>query len=242
MSLILEALRKSEAERRRGQTPDLYAELPPVARTQRQPMPLWVWLAIGVAAFALILWLLHALRQPAAPAVIATTASEVTSDDITPSTAMKVDTSRANPAPVYTPPIRDIEPTRNPAPDIAVAAAPPVVVPQPPVPAATPNAAAVVATPPIAEPEPLPAPSPEPIASNDGLLRLADLSADERKQLPPLKLSMHMWNDAPAQRFVIIDGHRLAEGDRIGDAVLEAIQADGVVLDWNGRRFKLRLR
>jgi general secretion pathway protein B len=31
MSLILEALRKSEAERRRGESPDLRTELPPVA-------------------------------------------------------------------------------------------------------------------------------------------------------------------------------------------------------------------
>ena len=47
MSLILEALRKSEAERRRGQAPDLYAELPPVARMQRQPVPVWLWVVIG---------------------------------------------------------------------------------------------------------------------------------------------------------------------------------------------------
>ena len=35
MSLILEALRKSEAERRRGQVPGLHAELPPAARPTR---------------------------------------------------------------------------------------------------------------------------------------------------------------------------------------------------------------
>jgi general secretion pathway protein B len=101
--------------------------------------------------------------------------------------------------------------------------------------------------PPIAAPEPLPAPPPAPpqpvvADNNEGLLQLADLSTAERKQLPPLKLSMHMWNDAPAQRFVIIDGQRLSEGGRIGDAVLVAIRTDGVVLDWNGRRLKLPIR
>lgn len=70
-------------------------------------------------------------------------------------------------------------------------------------------------------------------------MQLSDLSADERKALPPLKLSMHMWNDDPAQRFVILDGNRLREGDRIGNAVITAITADGVILDWNGRRLKL---
>ena len=34
MSLILEALRKSEAERRRGDAPDLRVELPPPAATK----------------------------------------------------------------------------------------------------------------------------------------------------------------------------------------------------------------
>ncbi len=85
-------------------------------------------------------------------------------------------------------------------------------------------------------------PPPVPVSGDADLLRLADLSAEQRQQLPPLKISMHMWNDAPAQRFVIIDGNRLAEGDRIGDAVLEAIRADGVVLNWNGRRLKLAIR
>ena len=46
--------------------------------------------------------------------------------------------------------------------------------------------------------------------------RVTDLGNDERKQLPPLKLSMHMWNDASSERFVIIDGTRLGVGDHLG--------------------------
>lgn len=237
MSLILEALRKSEAERRRGQSPDLYAELPPVVRMQRQPIPIWLWLVISVAVFAIVLWLLYTLRQPPAPAAIATAASDVEAGDIAHAAASKVDAPQASPPPAYS----SVEPARNPAPAIATASSPVVAPPPPPAPAAVPDTE--VAQPPIVAPEPLPAlPPPAPIAGNDDLLQLADLSAEERKLLPPLKLSMHMWNDAPAQRFVIIDGHRLAEGDRIGDVVLETIRTDGVVLDWNGRRFKLPIR
>jgi len=240
MSLILEALRKSEAERRRGQSPDLYAELPPVARMPRQPVPIWLWLVIGVAIFAIVLWVLYSVRQPA-PIAIATTASDVAGGDIAPAAAANADTPRVNPPAAYKPPVRTVEPARHPAPDVAVAASP-VVAPSPPAPVAVPDTAAV-APPPAAAYEPLPAPPPPAsVANNDDLLQLSDLSAEERKQLPPLKLSMHMWNDAPAQRFVIIDGHRLTEGDRIGEAVLEAIRTDGVVLDWNGRRLKLPIR
>ena len=39
MSLILEALRKSEAERRRGSTPDVAMELPPVAVARARATP-----------------------------------------------------------------------------------------------------------------------------------------------------------------------------------------------------------
>ncbi|HSR64706.1 MAG TPA: general secretion pathway protein GspB, partial [Xanthomonadaceae bacterium] len=86
----------------------------------------------------------------------------------------------------------------------------------------------------------LPPPSQLPRATD--ALQLSDLAADERKTLPPLKLSMHLWNDDPARRFVILDGYRLGEGDRIGGLVVTAILRDGVLLDWNGRALKVPLR
>lgn len=71
---------------------------------------------------------------------------------------------------------------------------------------------------------------------------VAELPAEERRQLPALKLSMHMWNERPAQRFVILDGIRYGEGDRVGAAVITAIDTSGVVLDLNGRAVRLPLR
>jgi general secretion pathway protein B len=72
--------------------------------------------------------------------------------------------------------------------------------------------------------------------------RLSDLRSEEREQLPPLKLSMHMWTDAAAQRLVILDGARLGVGDRIGAVTVTDIVPDGVVLHWNGRALKLPQR
>ena len=86
------------------------------------------------------------------------------------------------------------------------------------------------------------APSPPEEAAGSNALRLSDLSMEERRGLPPLKLSMHMWNDDPTQRFVILDGNRLHEGDRIGEAIVTTITPDGVLLDWNGRRLTLPIR
>jgi general secretion pathway protein B len=85
-------------------------------------------------------------------------------------------------------------------------------------------------------------PPPAPASVTTSTLRVADLSPGEREQLPALKISMHMWGPTPDQRFAIIDGTRVGAGDRVGEAVVEEIVADGVVLNWHGRRLSLPLR
>ena len=87
-----------------------------------------------------------------------------------------------------------------------------------------------------------PAPIPTPSTRGSNLLRLSDLGTAERQQLPALKVSMHMWGPTPSQRFAIIDGSRVGEGDRVGDTVVESIDQDGVVLAWNGQRLRLPVR
>jgi general secretion pathway protein B len=73
-------------------------------------------------------------------------------------------------------------------------------------------------------------------------LTLADLAPEQRRALPPLKVSMHMWSPDPAGRFVILDGQRLAEGDRAGELVVDAIRRDDVLLAWDGLVLRLSLR
>lgn len=89
---------------------------------------------------------------------------------------------------------------------------------------------------------PLAAVPPAAVPATGEPIRLADLGAGERRRLPPLKISMHFWAPAPDRRFAIIDGARVGEGDRIGNAVVEAITADAVVIAWNGRRLRLPVR
>ena len=135
-------------------------------------------------------------------------------------------------APIPAPAADTFPAPANPAPTPAsasprepVAAPVPAIAPASPPPPATATASAVVAP-----------------GGTAPLLSLSDLSADERRQLPPLKMSMHLWSPDPARRFVILDGHRLVEGDRVGAAVVERIADDGVVLAWNGYRLRLPLR
>jgi general secretion pathway protein B len=240
MSLILEALRKSEAERRRGHMPDLHVELPPPAAPRVAAKPAWPWLAGSAAAvaIALTLWLATGARTRAAATV--------------EQHAAAVGASTPAHAPAL-PPVAHLQPAATPvtrpAPVAATSTAPPPSAqaamsapPHEPLPPPVAMAAPAPGAAPIARPLPPPPPSAMPASSAGTVLTLADLAPSERKALPPLKLSMHMWNDDAAQRFVIVDGTRLGEGDRIGEAVVTSITRDGVLLDWNGRTLKVPLR
>lgn len=107
----------------------------------------------------------------------------------------------------------------------------PVVPPAPPLPVVPP---APPSTPPAHTPDPTHEAEPS-------LPRYWELDFSLRRELPALNLSMHVWNPDPARRFVIINGKRYVEG---GDAIegrvqLRAIRRDGVVLEYQGRRFLL---
>ena len=68
---------------------------------------------------------------------------------------------------------------------------------------------------------------------------LADIAPDLRRQLPPLRMSMHLWSEAPERRLLVLDGQRLRQGDVIGEVVVERIDRDGAVLAWRGARILL---
>ncbi|GAB2609876.1 general secretion pathway protein GspB [Novilysobacter erysipheiresistens] len=272
MSLILEALRKSEAERRRGQVPGLHAELPPASRPARPRRAHWPWLAAtAVIAVVAATWL---LRNEWAPAPPADEPARVSTERATPAETDRVvaDTPRADstrpvdvalPAtePMGAAPSADIAAAAKPAPSTTAAtpaSTAPVMVPrQPPEPATTkaPSRDPAPGREPVpvaADSNPLPPPRPTTPATtpatappadatttapdDSALLHLSDLAAAERRALPPLQVSMHMWAPTSARRFAIIDGARVNEGDRLGDAVVDAITRDGVVLAWRGRR------
>jgi general secretion pathway protein B len=243
MSLILEALRKSEAERRRGAAPNLYSELPPAAvPTARRIDARWA-AGLGVALLlAIVLWRTqdHDTTGPADAATV--TAPE--GDVVSAPPALKP-VRRLSPMPARR---ASIPAATTPGTPMANATAPVAVARPPSAERDAPSAGAAPAMASAPTPRATPASAPAPVSAPaataivDTPQSLSDLSADERKALPPLKISMHLWNPDPAQRFVIIDGNRLREGDRVGDAVLTAIVADGVVLDWNGRKLKLPIR
>lgn len=69
---------------------------------------------------------------------------------------------------------------------------------------------------------------------------LRQLDSATRSDLPPLRISMHVFTDAPDGRFVIIDNHRYGEGASVASGLhIAEIRRDGVVMDFRGRRFLL---
>jgi general secretion pathway protein B len=86
-----------------------------------------------------------------------------------------------------------------------------------------------------AAPEPL-APPPA-LASGDGLKLIWELPYATRRELPEIKVTMHVFASDPAQRFVIINGDRKVQGDDIEGMTVVDIRADGVVFEREGLRF-----
>ena len=198
MSLILDALKKSEAERLRGQVPTVLSPLPAAPShaqaKEKSRLPLQVLIVLLI--IALILGYFYT-KAPVATS---------------PSMAA---------APVYE------TPRQTPAstdPPVVVAARPVAIEPAalPPVAVATPSPIVPTITPEKSEALPV---IPE-ATPTTRIASLAELSTEQRQQLPRLKLSMHVYSPEASKRFAIIDGQRINEGSVLGAAVVER---EGVV-------------
>ncbi len=81
------------------------------------------------------------------------------------------------------------------------------------------------------------APAPEPVPS------LETLSTSARRGIPTLNLDIHIHSADPDKRFVVINGRRYREGERLGEGpVLETVTRDGAILRQGGQRFRLSVR
>lgn len=225
MSLILEALRKSEAERRRGLAPDVAMELPPTPGAPPRTLAAWL-LQMLVLAALLVLAGWWFMREP-----VETTSADVaveTTDAMPPS----MDPVQV---PVLTPRIEPI----SIAPAVTQAPAPELQAPL----AAIPAQIAAPIPPPSAEPpsKPPPALTAQPLPARPLPSLPASAISNDSSLLPPLKLSMHMWDDVPSKRFVILNGQRMAEGDRYGEITVLAIERAGVVVESNGSKARVPL-
>ncbi|MDH5275317.1 MAG: general secretion pathway protein GspB, partial [Gammaproteobacteria bacterium] len=243
---ILDALRKSDAERQRAVTPGLSDVRYASGRTKRN---IWLPILVAVLAVNAVFLAVQFLRRDDAPVAPSRPPAAEAPDTSPPAAVL--------PAPE--PPAADIRPLAREAefgepllePDVeGQFGAPPGPVPAPVVVEAAEGPPAVdaptgltPATPPAAPPAAQPAPQPAApsriLAGND-LPTAEQLMAGGGLNIPALNLDLHVYSETPAGRFVVINSRKYKEGGRLVEGpTVESITRDGVILSNQGRRFTL---
>jgi general secretion pathway protein B len=232
MSFILDALKKSEAERQRQASPSLIE--PAIARPRGRPTPLTIGLLALLGINSLILGVVL-LRRPsvsapprARPAAIAAAlpgaAAIRNAPHSRPDTAA-MPNGATPPAPVDA---------------TGFATEVPAGAPENPVVA---EARARLSAAGSAPPAPADGAVPDDPANLEALPTLAEMRFAGADALPPLHLDVHVYSPDPAQRFVFINGHKYVAGSRLAEGPrVVRIRPDGVELAYHGRRFLLPRR
>jgi general secretion pathway protein B len=251
MSYILDALRKAEAERERGNVPNIHAQ--PAfagARPSAAPVKSRMWVVVLALAVLLVLaaalvgYLLWGRSAPndaalasagagarqnapaAVPAAVPTTPPAAVPANVTPAPVAQ--------APVATPAPATVSPTLAPMPTTPA----PVPTSAAATPARKPRAAP--ALPDVAAAASLPAPAASATATNERIYAMAELPDNIRQQLPALAVGGSMYSSSAASRLVIINGQVLHEGERLTpDLTVQQIKPKSAVLSMKGYRFTL---
>jgi len=239
MSYILDALRRADAERQRGDVPGLHAQ-PQVIAASEPPPARWPagWLAggaIGLLALGggLVWWWMGAARPAQAPVVA-----------MAPAPAQPV---AALPAPAPVVPSPATLPPQPGAATLPMPGAAPVAQPMPTLPPMVaptqPGARAVPPPAPRALPVPPPvAPAPAAVVAPVRPLKLSELPEDLRRELPAIAPGGSVYAEHAPSRMVILNGQVFHEGDRPAPGLqVQQILPRSVVFEFKGQRFELPL-
>jgi hypothetical protein len=222
MSFILDALKKSESDRQRQSGPALYeAKVAP----PRSGLPPWAIAVVILLAVNLVIGLWLLLRHPAAHAATVAEAAPAVAPIPAPI------------APVAAAPLA--APAPGPAPSVA--------------PATVPVAGAVPAsdaghadslTPedyaPAAEPATSPLGGHVRRGTESGVPLYQDAAITPGTNIPALRLDLHAYAARPQDRWVMINMHKVHEGDTLPEgARVDSITPDGAVLSYHGSSFLL---
>lgn len=263
MSYILEALKKSQQERELGRVPTLDNNLYPAQEAAVRANP-WSLLALGLAVLAVLIALYAALRSEpilpspppeeqrpvAGPGAEAPTAAA----KVTDSAAEMAERSEQVPSPPSGEPVDAIE-----APSPAER-----VVAEPPPPRRTPPPEPRNAVDARIPPRPAGPPIPEDVRAEveafkeevlgvprGGATRPGEkvppanvppeqlrLSPEVQARVPAFLMTVHVYDEDPAKRFVLINALKTLEGERTREGlVVEEIRPNGAVLSFQGHKF-----
>ena len=221
MSLILDALRKADAERERGALPSLHSQ--PVTRSSETPeapkgRPTLLWVAIGISV-----------------GLLGAAATWVMVGRLTPPSIAPVNAGPAA-APVPSPSVA-IAPVPGPATTPAAMDAPQNVAQPAPWPtvderkAPRPEAKGVAPVPVLGNVAPAPA----------SVVSREQLPPDIRAQLPQFVIGGSIYSNVPAGRSLIVNGQLYRERDRLTqDLSLEEIRLKAAIFSYRGHRFEVQ--
>jgi len=72
------------------------------------------------------------------------------------------------------------------------------------------------------------------------LTSYADAASSPESHLPALRVDLHVYAAKPEERFVLINMHRLREGESLPEGVrIESITPEGVVVSYQGAKYIL---
>lgn len=222
MSYILDALKKADHDRTLGDVPDLETAHWGERRRQRTYRWAWVVVALLVVNGALLAVLLGRNDDTG---VESQGANPVIVDKLPVNPVPKTEKAAIQPSkkitrprePVYMPPV-----VRRPAPAVqqlparAVTAQPPYYAPQ-----------SVTTMEPTAVP-----------AGSSGVPYWDDLPLEYRSSLILPHVDVHVYDNDPARRFILVDLQKYREGETLeSGAVVEKINEDNIQLHYQGTRF-----
>jgi general secretion pathway protein B len=250
MSLILDALKRAERERRSDASPaPPDVAMPAAGAPSRAPR----WRLVALAAVVVVAavagaWAWKTFRQVPAPAVAD---SAPAPQPAAPAPVIMARPPPADTTPAIVPGTEDVASLDDLTDEPVLEAEPPATAPVPAIPppqAPAPNpdirtTPLEPATPkPQAEPEPqaaTPAPAqiPPALTVPAPLRKFREMPPDYRADFPALKIEIHVYEKAPQQRFVMVNGKRYREGERLNEGPqLVEIVPDGLVLEFRGEK------
>lgn len=220
MSYILEALKKSDQERRRGDVPNLQTlHIPRPVQPAARSWPYLAILFLLVALLVAMAFVVGSMQPWSSPAQVqqpATAPSPPTSAqpaDIadTPATETAVDLKPTQLASARYPESQHSPVQRR-------SSRPPAVVSQPSTVDVTPS------------------------LDIGAVPHLSEMPELVQQAIPEMSFAGHVYSSNAEQRSVIINGHSMSEGDRvIGGLVVEQITRDGIVFNYRDQLFRMEI-
>ena len=247
MSYILDALKKSDRERQRGNIPSLNSIHDPSPASsgnhfpnQRTKYITIIGLILIITAAAMTWYRSKYLPNTDTPVIIEQTRTITEPEKTNPSTHSAE--SPVTESPVTESPVTESPGTESPGTE--------------PAPSAEDNRTNLPSPPTITtrskkirllpdqttQPEEKEKPVSLPPQEHPVIPNIKDLPSSIRTAIPDLQLAGHTYSDTPTKRMIIINGNILREGDRVNDSIrLIEITWTGVILDRNGNQFTVEI-